>query len=220
MLYKRCTFCPVFFALSTTEEASHSWGEAFGRSEASERTKELFDLPIVAYKRPKNLRDLLVHTRPPRPARDKNTTVSNGTRQCGSAQCKTCNMVKDIQEIQFADQPERREVIRGKFTCASTNVVYLLTCTACQAAYVGETGCTLRERMNGHRSAIKNGEDTPVADHFKEEHSARVSVLTSTPEEVVQRRLMERAWKRRLSSEGSPWTLINRNAGIDVEPLD
>ena len=30
MLYNRCTFCPVFFALSTTEEASHSWGETFG----------------------------------------------------------------------------------------------------------------------------------------------------------------------------------------------
>ena len=139
---------------------------AFPILEASEHTKELalFDLPIVAYKRPKNLRDLLVHTRPPRPARDKNT--ANGTRQCGSARCKTCAMVQNIQEIQFANQPGRREVIRGKFTCASTNVVYLLTCTACQAAYVGETGCTLRERMNGHRSAIENGEDTPVADHF------------------------------------------------------
>ena len=30
VLYKRCTFCPVFFAVSTTEEASHSWGETFG----------------------------------------------------------------------------------------------------------------------------------------------------------------------------------------------
>ena len=30
VLYKRCTFCPVFFARSTTEEASHSWGETFG----------------------------------------------------------------------------------------------------------------------------------------------------------------------------------------------
>ena len=111
-----------------------------------------------------------------------------GTRQCGSARCKTCAMVQDIQEIQLADQPRRREVIKGKFTCALTNVVYLLTCTACQTAYVGEAGCTLRERMNGHQSAIKNGKDTPVADHFKEEHSVRVSVLTSTPEEVVQRR--------------------------------
>ena len=129
-------------------------------------------------------------------------------------------MVQDIQEIEFADQPAHKEVIRGKFTCASTNVVYPLTCTACQAAYVGETGCTLRERMNGHRSAINNDEDTPVADHFKEEHSVRVSVLTSTPEEVIQRRLMERAWIRCLSGEGSPWTLINRDAGIDVELLD
>ena len=185
---------------------------------ASEQTKELFDLPIVAYKRAKNLRDLLVHIRQPRPARDKN--IANGTRQCESARCKTCAMDQDIQEIQFADQPGRREVIRGKFTCASTNVVYLLTCTACQAAYVEETGCTVRERMNGRRSRIKNGEDTPVADHFKEEHSVRVSVLTSTPEKVIQRRLMERAWIRRLSGEDSPWTLINRDAGIDVETLD
>ena len=31
VLYKRCKFCPVFFALSTTtEEASHSGGEKFG----------------------------------------------------------------------------------------------------------------------------------------------------------------------------------------------
>ena len=30
VLYKRCKFCPVFFALSTTEEASNSWGETFG----------------------------------------------------------------------------------------------------------------------------------------------------------------------------------------------
>ena len=117
-------------------------------------------------------------------------------------------MVKDIQEIQFADQPGRREVIRGKFTCASTNVVYLLTCTACQAAYVGETGCTLRERMNGHRSAIKNGEDTPVADHFKEEHSARVSVLTSTiaivPARFTKITLLETwyMWRRRAESLG------------------
>ena len=129
-------------------------------------------------------------------------------------------MAQDIQQIEVADQPGLKEVIRGKFTCASTNVVYLLTCTACQAAYVGVTGCTLRERKNGHRSAINNSEDTPVAEHFKEENSVRVSVLTSTPEEVIQRRLVERARIRRLSGEGSPWTLINRDAGIDVELLD
>ena len=30
VLYKRCKFCPVFFGLSTAEEASHSRGETFG----------------------------------------------------------------------------------------------------------------------------------------------------------------------------------------------
>ena len=64
--------------------------------------------------------------------------------------------------------------------------------------------------LSKKRWTTSSGVDTPVADHFKEEHSVRVSVLTSTPEEVVQRRLMERAWIRRLSREGSPWTLIKQ----------
>ena len=102
---------------------------------ASERTKELFDLLRVAYRRPKNLRDFLVYTRPPRPAHEKNT--ANGTRKCCSAQCKTCAMVQDIQKKQFADQPGHKEVVRSKYACLSTSVVYLLPYTACHAAYVG-----------------------------------------------------------------------------------
>ena len=47
-----------------------------------------------------------------------------------------------------------------------------------------------------------------------------MSVLTSTTEEVIQRRRVKRAWITCLSGEGSPWKIINRDARIDVELLD
>ena len=38
-------------------------------------------------------------------------------------------------------------------TCASTNLVYLLTCEGCGIQYVGETVQPLRARMNQHRTS-------------------------------------------------------------------
>ena len=140
----------------------------------------------------------IMHMWPPRPAHAKN--IANGTCKCGSARCKTCAMVRDLQQIEFVNQPGHIEVIRVNLTCGSTSVVYLMACTACQAAYVGEAGCihsrTLRERMSGHRGH-------PVADHFEKDNSVLVSMLTFTTEEVIQRRLVERAWIRRLFGEGT-----------------
>ena len=196
---------------------------AFPVLQYNERAREIFRLPMVAYKRPSNLRDLLVHTRPrcnaPREAANQNFLSQSGTFACGSTRCKTCAMVKQLKEVP-GDNEEVRHIIQGHFTCKSMNIVYLLTCTTCRAAYVGETGCALRDRMNHHRCDMKNNEDTPVAQHFKGNHSARDSVLVSTPEDTVQRRVMERAWIKRLSRQSSPWQLINRDTGIDVLTLD
>ncbi|OCU02647.1 hypothetical protein XELAEV_18008411mg [Xenopus laevis] len=54
-------------------------------------------------------------------------------------------------------------------SCKSDNVVYLIMCLKCPTTglYVGETGQTLRQRMNSHRFNIKPGNtDAPVAAHF------------------------------------------------------
>ena len=47
--------------------------------------------------------------------------------------------------------------------------------------------------MNGHRFAVKNKTDTPVAQHFStSEHSLKISVLQAASTAVVQRRLLEK----------------------------
>ena len=44
-----------------------------------------------------------------------------------------------------------------RLSCGSTNVIYGIHCVHCGLVYVGETGRSLRSRMNGHKSAIKKG---------------------------------------------------------------
>ena len=184
----------------------------------NERLKGIFDLPLVSYRRPKNLRDILVHTKPARNCKSGNQGTQPGTHPCGSSsRCKTFAIVKNLTEVVTGGNTY---TIRGHFNCQSVSVIYLITCTVCTAAYVGETGCSLRDRLNGHRHAIKEKEDTPVGLHFQGQHSVRVSVLASAPNDTTQRRLMERAWIEQLSSPASPWHLINRDRGIDALTMD
>ena len=89
----------------------------------------------------------------------------------------------------------------------------------CNAVYVGESSCTLRERMNGHRFAVKNKTDTPVAQHFStSQHSLKISVLQAAPTAVVQRRLREKLWIERIE-ESPQYRLLNRDEGLDIRTL-
>ena len=48
-----------------------------------------------------------------------------------------------------------------------TTTTTTITCTLCpNSLYIGETGNTLRQRLNGHKSDIRKKKNTPVADHF------------------------------------------------------
>ena len=58
-------------------------------------------------------------------------------------------------------------------------------------ASLGETGCKLRERITGRRSAINlnNYTGSSVAEHYQQAgHHMRVSVIQSAPEDIMKRR--------------------------------
>ena len=202
-----CTWHPALVSLP------HLLRSAFPIMETNYRLKNLFDVPLVSFRRPKNLRDLLVHTRPTPP---RLNCAPPGTYPCKATRCKTCAETKNITEISF--NSGRTHSVTCHFTCDSSSVIYLLSCTTCNAAYVGETGCKLRERLNHHRSNIRNNDDTPVAEHFRGQHALRVTVLSAAPEDVVQRRLIEKMWIERLKD--TTWHVINRDNGIDALTLD
>ena len=78
-------------------------------------------------------------------------TLVNGNRKeatsaCLGLKCGTCAYI-----AVFKPQQGLRERNPSKLNdCGTMNVVYLISCTRCSAKYVGETGNTLRTRMNQH----------------------------------------------------------------------
>ncbi|XP_078584852.1 uncharacterized protein LOC144867010 [Branchiostoma floridae x Branchiostoma japonicum] len=133
----------------------------------STRTKDIFkDSPLFAYRRNKNIKDLLVRAQIPK--EDKNFLkkfTPSGSFPCGRNKCSTCTHIKKINYF-TSHRTGERHLIRNHINCQSRNIVYLIQCKKCGLQYVGETKQTLANRLNGHRSSINTKKDTPVSAHF------------------------------------------------------
>ena len=79
--------------------------------------------------------------------------------------CAACNFM--ITENSFTHPKTGRVYkIKGRITCLSTFIVYLLTCP-CGLFYVGKTKRQLKTRIFEHKCAIrKNDDKSSVARHF------------------------------------------------------
>ena len=99
--------------------------ESFPILQSNPHLRNTFDLPLVAYKRPRNLLDLLTS----RPRADPNGPSKdrpNGTFPCEVARCKTCEVVRNIETFRY--KTNNTHLVQEHFTCASTSVVYLISC--------------------------------------------------------------------------------------------
>lgn len=114
---------------------------------ASEDMKKVFvERPMVAYRRPRNLKDDLVRSKVKR----QNNT-DNGMRKCGKSRCQICKFVDE--GCTFEGQG-RTFIINFVFDCDSAGVIYLITCETCRKIYVGSTITPFRKRFNNHKSSL------------------------------------------------------------------
>ena len=163
----------------------------------------------VVYRRPKNLRDLLVradvkpaHT----PPGAKTNVVKWGTTRCEARGCKTCPTICAADSIK-CHTTGKVHPVRVSATCKTTDVIYVISCLKCGKQYVGETSQALHLRMNGHRSDIrlKKTTEKPVAHHFcspghKLDHLS-IMVVDQTPlGDTVLRKNREARWIRCLKT--------------------
>ena len=117
--------------------------------------------PIVAYKRPTNIHDILVHSKMNKSAVSYNVTKCN-RRRC--SHCLTINESDCFTSITTSCVHK----IRQNLSCISTDVIYLITCKKCEAQYVEQTHQKCANRMNNHRFDIVHFPDmlTNVSEHF------------------------------------------------------
>ena len=145
--------------------------------------------PMIAYRQTPNLRRILVRSK-------FSSNGPTGTFPCNKPRCKLCNLIDDNGNIPI---PNSQEIFRpsGHFKCSSSSVVYMIRCDICpDTIYIGETGQSLRNRMNGHKQTIRNKNlFVPVGEHFnKEGHSIsdmRITVLQGHLRNTTQRRICE-----------------------------
>lgn len=135
----------------------------------SDRLKKAFpDPPIVAFKRDKNIKDILVHK--------KHNLIfykqQNVCRPCAK-NCVLCSHV--IESGTFKDNDGNEYTVQGLIDCKTVGVIYGINCTECnKLIYIGQTGDTLYQRMLLNFSKIRTRKtDDPIANHFTQHcHSA------------------------------------------------
>ncbi|OCT63630.1 hypothetical protein XELAEV_18044728mg, partial [Xenopus laevis] len=91
-----------------------------------------------------------------------------GTFLCNSNRYETFKYILCNYQVAIPNT-QKVYTILDYYSCASSNVVYMITCTRCSTGgiYIGETGQKLHTRMNDHRHKIKSKScDTPVGQHF------------------------------------------------------
>ena len=141
--------------------------------ESSERCKQAFkDLPVMAFRRPKSLKDYLVRARL-KPA--DSGVREQGTVKCGNKRCMICKEHLKIGQSFTSKKTNKSYSINYHLDCNSENVVYLLSCRVCNLQYVGSTVTSFRLRFNNHKSRIATHSkasraykdmDDPLYKHF------------------------------------------------------
>ena len=118
--------------------------------QSSRRCQEAIgEVPMVAFRRPKCLKDILVLSDLKTPGR----VPDRGCRGCGDRRCKVCDFL--IEGTGFKSRVTGRDfVINFKLDCNSDHVVYLLSCAKCEMQYIGSTINKFRTRFNNHKSRL------------------------------------------------------------------
>jgi hypothetical protein len=133
----------------------------------SDRLRTVFPEPsICAFKRNRNLQDILVHNK----LRKNQQSGNTGTTKCGK-KCAVCPYILETDCVE--DKAGRKMTVRDRMSCGTTNMVYGVYCTQCSRyVYVGETGDTFYNRTANHLSSIRCRRDDVVPEHFRsKEHT-------------------------------------------------
>jgi len=167
----------------------------------SSKMKEIFPHPpMVAFRRNRTTRNVLVHSRHGTPPQSLETQQqpAKPNRSFIAAQ------MNDSGTITSSDGSKTFKTAGG--SCTQSNVIYAAECTRHNLLYVGQTSTPLNTRFNGHRSDIsKKPESCQLPKHFSKhgcsfQNDLKVTILENNlPNEEI-RTTREDMWITRLKT--------------------
>ena len=107
--------------------------------------------PLVAYRRPPNIRDKLVRSKvpPPPPLRPKRELP--GMKKCN--RCPICPFVVQGKEV-WATASDAVVAINKPVDCQTKNAIYCISCSKCTQQYIGETDRSIQARFSEHKDFV------------------------------------------------------------------
>ena len=112
--------------------------------------------------------------------------------------------------------------VRGKLTCNSKNIIYLMQCKKCHKQYIGQTRTCLRHRISQHINN-KHSSNSTVDQHFCQpghtpliQPIEQIQIQPGEPTSLIQNKLNEREshWMNKLKTvypQGLNWTSYRTN---------
>ena len=182
---------PTLALVTTYSSQSVLANRAIKRNFENREHNLLQDFNIVsAYRKNKNLKDFLVHSK----LRPWNQAARARPNYFSPKQTVKNRTTKNII------------CLRQNITYNTRNCVYLITCQVCGLQYVGETGNSISDRIKQHRYTIINEKDTHllIVQHFMTHGIEAVKVCGLEYNDqwtIGQRRFQEKEWITRLSTK-------------------
>ena len=132
------------------------------------------DKPVVAYKRNKNLRDLIGSNK----LFNNKVIRSNNMKRKQQLYCSPCKTRRDnlccqqvVRTNTFTSyRTGETYKIFHQVNCKSQGIIYLLQCKICSIQYIGKSETPFNIRLNNHRKDSKKKDSIVACTHFQKEN--------------------------------------------------
>ena len=146
--------------------------------------------PLIAYRRQRNLKDILIKSKVPPPIPRYPQREVRGMAKCGKA-CPSCPFISTGSEIKM-NQGNTWKITK-KFTCETFNCVYLISCNKCGKRYIGETGRLMKHRLAEHIGYINNQvSSVSTGEHFNLPGHSLANIKITILEQVKKNDILYR----------------------------
>ena len=150
------------------------------------------NLPLVAYRRCKNISDILVRAQLTETPNSSNSRATPGSFRCNSRNCTTCPYIEHGRNHYTFHSTGETYHIKSHITCTTFSVIYMIQCRLCNLQYIGETKRRLKDRFNEHRRPVLNPTSnyiyTAVSEHFLSNNHSDTHMLLIPIEKLNDKR--------------------------------
>ena len=144
------------------------WSHYIIQKKRKERLAHIFrERPIIAYRRSKSLRDILVSTKLTGRTREGHITTMGSCGPCNKPKYSWCVLINKTSTFTGTRLDGKVFDIFHTVNCQSTFVIYIIECRICRLQYVGKSETAFNLRLNNHRNHIKRGVNScELSEHF------------------------------------------------------